>query len=254
MDNYIAPVRAPRRLVAEVISNLRRAIQDGAFSSAGELPTEPELAKQLGVSRGTLRQAMGILEQEGLLSRRQGLGTFIVQHTARLRNVLNNNYGVTDLIRDTGGKPGTARLDVSRSTAQGLIAEKLGVSEGEPLVVIERVRTDDQVPVAFTVDFLPVGHLESRNLRVEDLEQALRDRGSLYAYLREVGLVVDGAVADLKAMIADRRLATALQLKVGAPVLLLGQTDYGVSGVVILYSEEYLPPQMTIQVWRKGPG
>jgi GntR family transcriptional regulator len=237
-----------------VISNLRRAIQEGAFSAQGELPTEPDLARQLGVSRGTLRQAMGVLEQEGLLSRRQGLGTFVVQHTARLRNVLNNNYGVTDLIRDTGGKPGTTRLEVARSTAQGLIAERLGVSDGEALVVIERVRTDDEVPVAFTVDYLPVGHLEGRNLRVDDLAQVLRHRGSLYAYLREAGLVVDGAVADLRAMVADRRLATALQLKVGSPVLFLGQTDYGAGGVVVLYSEEYLPAHMTIQVWRKGPG
>jgi DNA-binding GntR family transcriptional regulator len=87
----LVPVRAHRTLAAEVTANLRQAILSGSLSPEHELPPEPELARQLGVSRGTVRQAVTILEHEGLLSRRQGLGTFIVPHTARLRNVLNAN-------------------------------------------------------------------------------------------------------------------------------------------------------------------
>jgi GntR family transcriptional regulator len=253
-DTPIVPVRAPRTLVAEVITNLRQAIQDGPLSSQRELPTEPELARQLGVSRGTLRQAIAILEQEGLLSRRQGLGTFIVPHTARLKNVLNNNYGVTDLIRSTGGTPGTARLEVSRSAADQRVAEKLGLSIADPLVVIERVRTDDDIPVAFTIDYLSERQLESRGVDVDAIEQALEAQGSLYQLLRSVGLVIDGAVAEVRSVIADSKLATALNIKAKAAVLLLSQTDYGAGAVPILYSDEYLPSDVTIQVWRKGPG
>jgi GntR family transcriptional regulator len=206
------------------------------------------------VSRGTLRQSIAILEQEGLLSRRQGLGTFIVPHTARLRNVLNTNFGITDLIRDTGGRPATSRLNVSSGTAEERVAKKLGISVEEPVAVIERIRTADDLPVAYTTDFLPVRHLQSRGLDVEGLEQVLRDRGSLYACLRDMGLVVDGGVTDLRAATADRRLAAALQVKVGAPLLLLEQIDYGANGMVVLYSDEYLPAYLTVQVWRKGPG
>ena len=253
MDSPLSPVQTPRRLVSVVITKLRQAIKDGAFPTEHELPTEPELAKQLGVSRGTLRQAMGILEEEGLLSRRQGSGTFIVPHTASLRNVLNNNFGITELIRDTGGKPGTANMNVAREAANGTVGEKLGIEEGEPLLVIERVRTDDDVPVALTVDYLPIHILENHKLAVDDLEKFLQERESLYTYLREAGMNPVGAVADVHAVAADDRIASALKIKKGASVLELVQTDYGDNGMVILYSEEYLPPHLSVQVWRKGP-
>jgi GntR family transcriptional regulator len=250
----IVPVRTPRTLVAEVTSNLRRAIQSGRFSVVGELPTEPELARQLGVSRGTLRQAIAILEHEGLLSRHQGIGTFVLPHSARLRNTLNSNYGISDLVRSTGKKPGTSYLSVSTGATEDLVCERLGISTGEPVAVVERVRTADDVPVAYTIDFVPVDHLAVRGLDVAWLEQAVRDRGSLYSILREVGLTVDGGVADLSAVAADNRVAGALQVKVGTPLVLLSQTDYSARGVAILHSNEYLPPDLPVQVWRKGPG
>jgi len=250
----LVPVRAHRTLAAEVTANLRQAIVSGSLSPEHELPPEPELARQLGVSRGTVRQAVTILEHEGLLSRRQGLGTFIVPHTARLRNVLNANYGLTELITSLGEIPGTSFLKVSEAAAEKDTAEKLGIAAGEPLVVIERVRTADDVPVASTTDYLPFRHLDARHLTIEMLEQIFRERGSLYAVLRDMGLSIDGGLADIRAAIADRHLAEALRIKVGEPLLLLSQTDYSPSGSIVLYSEEYLPAHINVQVWRKGPG
>lgn len=256
VDNLrpIVPVRAPRTLVAEVTANLRRVIHERALAGDLELPTEPGLAQQLGVSRGTLRQAIAILEQDGLISRRQGLGTFVVPHTGRLRNVLNTNFGITDLIRETGGQPVTSRFEVSVRGAEDGLAEKLEIPVGDPVAVIERIRCADKLPVAYTTDYLPVSHLQSRNVPVERLEEMVRSRGSLYACLRELALVVDGGAADLRAVNADQRLATMLQVKIGDPLLYLSQTDYGDKGVVILYSDEYLPSYLAVQVWRKGPG
>jgi GntR family transcriptional regulator len=250
----LVPVQAHRTLAAEVTANLRQAIVSGSLSPEHELPPEPELARQLGVSRGTVRQAVTILEHEGLLSRRQGLGTFIVPHTARLRNVLNANYGLTELITSLGEIPGTSFLKVSEAAAEKDTAEKLGIAAGEPLVVIERVRTADDVPVAYTSDYLPFRHLDARRFSIETLEQFFRAHGSLYAVLRGMGLTIDGGLADLRAAIADRKLSQALQIKVGEPLLLLSQTDYSSAGSIILYSEEYLPAHINVQVWRKGPG
>lgn len=249
----LAPVRAPRTLVAEVTANLRRAIQTGALSLERELPAEPQLARQLGVSRGTLRAAIATLEHEGLLTRHQGVGTFVVSHTKRLRNVLNRNYGITELVRDIGGKPGTRDLSVSTAAADADVAGKLGTQPGETVVIVRRVRTADDVPVAYTTDFLSVGALEQRGVDVERLEEEIARRDSLYAILRDVGLSVDGGIADLRAVTANRDVASALRVKVGAPVLLLSQIDYAARGDVVLYSDEYLPPHLAVQVWRKGP-
>jgi GntR family transcriptional regulator len=253
MDDYFRPVAVPRKLVTDVISTLRRAIREGAFSATNEMPTEPELARQLRVSRGTLRQAMAILEEEGILRRRQGIGTSIVPHAGRLRDVLNNNLGVSEMIRNTGGKPGTSRLTINRAAAEDVIAEKLGVKPGEPLAMIERVRTDNEVPVAVTIDYLPLSLLKSRGLSLQNLEAALKEQGSLYLCLRAVGLTIDGAIADIRSVVADRDVASALQLKPNTPVLMLCQTDYA-ADVPVIYSKQYQPSDVTVQVWRKGPG
>src|SRR5436190_4134018 len=69
------------------------------------LPPEPELAGELGVSRPTLREALRSLEDEGVVTRSRGTGTF-VSHRPRLRNNLDVNFGVTDAIRQAGMTPG----------------------------------------------------------------------------------------------------------------------------------------------------
>ena len=249
----LVPIRPPRTLVAEVTANLRRAIQTGALSLERELPAEPELARQLGVSRGTLRAAIAALEHEGLLARHQGVGTFVVSHTTQLRNVLNRNYGITDLVRDIGGEPGTRSLAVSTCACTDDIAEKLGIEPGDAVVRVGRVRTADDVPVAHTIDFLSVRSLEESGLDVERLEARIREKDSLYAILRDVGLTVDGGIADLRAVTASRDVAAELRMKVGDPLLLVSQIDYAARGDVILYSDEYLPPALPVKVWRKGP-
>lgn len=249
----LVPIRAPRTLVAEVTANLRRAIQTGALSLERELPAEPELARQLGVSRGTLRAAIATLEHEGLLARHQGVGTFVVSHTKQLRNVLNRNYGITELVRDIGGTPGTRDITVSTAAATDHVAEKLGIEPGEPVVVVRRVRTADDVRVAYTTDFLSVRALEQGGLEPGRLEAGIRERDSLYSILRDHGLIVDGGIADLRAVTADREVAAALSVKLGVPLLLLSQIDYASRGDVVLYSDEYLPPHLPVQVWRKGP-
>jgi GntR family transcriptional regulator len=254
VDNpLITPVRPPRTLVAETTDNLRRAIQDGVLAPGRELPTEPQLARQLGVSRGTLRQAIAALEQEGLVSRRQGLGTFVVRHTAELRNVLNTNSGVTELIRSCGGVPGTRALQFSQQPADERVAKLLGISIAEPVLIVERTRTADDVPVALTIDFLPVERLASDGIQVNGLTDVLRERGSLYACLRDLGLAVHSAIGELSVTAADKRVAEALEVRRGAPLLLLQQTDYAANGTPVLFSDEYLTGHLTVQVLRKGP-
>jgi GntR family transcriptional regulator len=254
VDNpLITPVRPPRTLVAETTDNLRRAIQDGVLAPGRELPTEPQLARQLGVSRGTLRQAIAALEQEGLVSRRQGLGTFVVRHTAELRNVLNTNSGVTELIRSCGGVPGTREFRLSQQPADERVAKLLGISVAEPVLIVERTRTADEVPVALTIDFLPVQRLAGGGIQVDGVTSLLQELGSLYTSLRNLGLAVHSAVGELSVAAADKRVAEALEVRRGTPLLLLRQTDYAANGTAVLYSDEYLTSLLTVQVLRKGP-
>src|SRR4029450_8188593 len=98
--------RARLRSVS-VQDELRQRIDRGELPAGTRLPSEPELAAELRVSRATLREALRAMELEGLLRRRQGSGTFVASHP-RMANSLDVNFGVTDAIRAAGMTAGIA--------------------------------------------------------------------------------------------------------------------------------------------------
>jgi GntR family transcriptional regulator len=95
------------KLASRVREEVRDRIRDGRLSDGVQLPPEVELATSLGVSRTTVREALLQLEQEGLLIRRHGHGTF-VRSNARLRGSLNANLSATEVIRSHGMVPGSS--------------------------------------------------------------------------------------------------------------------------------------------------
>ena len=223
----------------------------GAYDGAGRLPAEPELARQLGVSRATLRHAISVLQDEGLVNRRQGSGTFIVSRGAELRNNLNINFGVTDLIEAAGWKPATRNLQVETRRASNEIAALLGIPLRSQVVVIRRTRTADGRPVAHTIDYIPANTLLEAGVRPEDL---MREE-SLYRGLEAVGLVVHHGVAEMNPSRAGRAVSTELDIPLGSLLLNLKQVDYGADGDAIIASEEYyVADALRVQVYRKGSG
>src|SRR3990170_1898698 len=94
-------------LRTSVREDLVRRIEAGEWRPSERLPSEPDLAASLGVSRATLRDALRSLEEDGFVTRVQGSGTFVT-HRPRLRNNLDVNFGVTELIRSMGMRPGSA--------------------------------------------------------------------------------------------------------------------------------------------------
>jgi GntR family transcriptional regulator len=144
------------KLASRVREEVRDRIRDGRFSDGVQLPPEIELATSLGVSRTTVREALLQLEQEGLLIRRHGHGTF-VRSAARLRGSLNANISATEVIKGHGMEPGTSHARVEEVTADEEIASILGLAPGAPVLRLERVRTADGRPVIFTVDVIPTG-------------------------------------------------------------------------------------------------
>src|SRR5918996_1947 len=113
-----------RRLSLAIRDKLAQRISSGAIAPGARLPTEPELAAELGVSRATLREALRSLEEDGFVSRRRGAGTYAT-HRPRLRNNLDVNFGVTAMIRAAGMMPGTARARTTQEQADVDEAEAL---------------------------------------------------------------------------------------------------------------------------------
>lgn len=246
----LKPVRTSTFTLTEAAEHeIRTAIAQGVYRPGTQLPTEPELVQMLGVSRTVVREALRLLEDDGLITRRHGKGTFVRNHPI-LQN-LNFNFGTTEMIRSAGMTPGTALATVRVTAAAEDVANALHLPAGAPVVALERLRTADRKPVVYSWDYSPaalVGALEA------DLFQAAEEV-SLYELLRNAyGLGIEYGVARLLPVSAPPPVAEHLQVPAGSVLLCLLQTDYAANDEPVLFSCEYhLPDAFDFIVMRKGP-
>jgi GntR family transcriptional regulator len=237
-----------RRLSFSVRDELAGRITSGAIPPGSRLPPEPQLAAELGVSRATLREALRSLEEDGFVTRRRGAGTYAM-HRPRLRNNLDINFGVTEAIRSAGMRPGSVDVKVRISPASGDEAEALDLPTGEPVVVVDRVRTADERRVVFSRDIV------ARSLLGQDALDLIGD-GSVYELLEaNAHVAIQHGVVSIEPIAADLSMARKLKIPAGSLLLYLRQIDYDRSGDPILLSHEYhLGDAFEFTVVRRGPG
>jgi GntR family transcriptional regulator len=240
--------KAAKKSLTEIAENeLRQAITEGTFRPGAQLPTEAELCEMLGVSRTVVREALRILEDDGLVTRRHGVGTFVRNHPI-LKN-LNFNFGITEMIESAGLKSGTSHLAIRKETADEEKAKQLRVSPGTPLTTFERVRTADGRPVVYSLDtvtdaLIERAHFDPERLRSESIYQILQTA---------LGQAVEYGVARLLPVVAPDHVAEKLQLPPKALALYIVQIDYSTGDEPLVYSCEYhLPDAFDFLVWRRG--
>ena len=238
---------ARKTLTGIAQSELRQAITDGTFRPGSQLPTEAELCEMLGVSRTVVREALRVLEDEGLVARRHGVGTFVRNHPI-LKN-LNFNFGITEMIESAGLKPGTGHLAIQKETADEEKAEQLQVPVGTPLITVERIRTADGRPVVYSLDTLT----EELTQQARFDPQLLRTQ-SIYSLLQTaLGQTIEYGIARLLPVVAPPHVAEKLQLPTNALALYIVQTDYTSGDKPVVYSCEYhLPDAFDFLIWRRG--
>ena len=241
--------KSERKTLTEISQEeLRQAILRGTFRPGSQLPTEAELCEMLGVSRTVVREALRGLEDEGLVARRHGVGTFVRNHPI-LKN-LNFNFGITEMIESAGLKAGTSHLALQKETADKEKAEQLRVEIGTPLLTVERVRTADERPVVYSLDTMTESLVQRAGFDPQLLLTA-----SIYNLLqRSLGQVVEYGIARLLPVTAPRHVVEKLRLPANALALYIVQTDYSAADEPLVYSCEYhLPHAFDFMVWRRGP-
>jgi GntR family transcriptional regulator len=150
-------------LTRSTAESIRKAIMDGLFPSGAQLPPEFELTKMLGVSRTTLREAIKLLEEMGLIVRRRGLGTFV--SNLSITKELSSNFGTATMIKQAGKAPGNQMLEIAITLADSEVAGELGIPEKSPVISLERVRTADQQPVVWSLDYIPADIVDCNELK-----------------------------------------------------------------------------------------
>jgi GntR family transcriptional regulator len=200
--------QSPLPLWAQLLQDLRRRVAANEFGE--RLPPEGELAHAYGVSRHTVREALRRLEADGLVVRRQGLGTTLAPR--EFEQPLRGLYRLAQTFRSQGGSERSAVLFAGTVPASGR-AELLGVRAGDPVVAIDRLRYAGGEPIALDRSWLPRAPGEA-------LLRADLDSGSLYEALADrAGVRVTGGWERIFAVAPsaeDRRL---LHLPRGQAVL-----------------------------------
>jgi GntR family transcriptional regulator len=248
--NRLRAVPSRTKLSQGVRSEIVSRIASGAIPAGSQLPAEPTLAQQLGVSRATLREALRSLEEEGTLTRHRGAGTFVTEGP-RLVNNLDVNFGVTEAIRAAGMQPGTLEAAAVEGPASHDEARQLHLEPGSGVVTVERVRTADGRRVVFSRDVLPARLLGRRSALLRRLEE-----GSVYEVLEsQLGRIVHHGIASFRPVLAIAEVSDRLRVPRGAPLLYLRQVDYEAEGQPLLYSHEYhLADAFEFTMVRRGLG
>lgn len=213
--------------------SIRQAVQDGRLKTGEQLPSEPEFAEQLGVSRTTLRDAVRMLVSEGTLERRRGVGTFVANNPLiNIQEGLETLISTTEIIRKQGYEPGTSESTWEIIPATDHLATVFDVAPGTSLIHFSRTRTANGVPVIQCEEYL-----SATILKPETIDQ--KNDWSLYQVLKDAHLGITSAVCRVASVIADESLAAHLKVPTHHPLLLLRQTHYATDQRPVLYCENY---------------
>jgi len=230
LDNRPLYIRAEEALVA--------LLESGVYQPGDQLPPEPELAGQLGISRSTLREVMRTFEERGLITRRQGVGTFINQSSPLIIDSgLETLESVDTLVRRRGTTIQTRDLQIKAESATRELAASLDVVQGTPLTVVSRTKAAAGRPVAYMLDALPASIVDVDAMRAGF-------QGSVLDYLlARDDLSVAHARADIQPVRAAEVQSARLNLELGTVLLLLEETLYATSGQIIGFSRNYFVPE-----------
>ncbi len=207
-----------------------------AKTNAGDrLPSEPDLAKKLGVSRATLREAMRTFEAQGLIRRRQGSGTFVVGQVPVIEAGLEVLESLETMAERLGLEIAVDDLRVEVLTADKTLAQEFGLPIGTRMTRVQRVMREESRPVAFLVDMLPDDILKAEHL-------PSNFKGSVLDFLLGRGDPLAISKAAISAIGAPADVAKALQIQRGDVLLEFISKLYNASGKVLDYSMSYFIP------------
>jgi GntR family transcriptional regulator len=213
---------------------LREQIADKSYANDEKLPSEQELSDRFGVSRVTVRRALQTLENEQLIYRCQGLGSFVKTVKATPEMIR-----LTDFMEDMRQAGKEARSVVTSSTqvpACGFTAPRLGVKEGQMVLKLDRLRLGDDEPVAFDITWFPAFYgqlLVDHDLSVKTIYSVLEE---------EYDIPVIRGSYEIQASTADAETAEHLRISEGAPLLVFDRLSLTLHDKPVYFQRRYYRP------------
>lgn len=219
-----------RLLYLKVVDTVKEKIRTGEFSPNEKLPSEIILAEMFGISRPTLRQALFTLENENIIRRVHGMGTF-VEKKPFIESGIEELTSMTDVIGQSGRVPGTSMFLQTKVEPDQETRKLLNMDENDKIIHVERIRTADEEPVMYCIDKLPINLFPSEyHFSEESLFKDLKN---------DADIDIDYAVSRLESVHFHPEISSKLNCDENTSLLLLKQVHYDTLNRPILYSNNY---------------
>lgn len=201
-------------------NSIKEEIDEGIWKIGQRLPSERTLSENFEVSRMTLRQAITLLVEDGILERRVGAGTFVASR--RVQEKMRGTTSFTEIIRSQGKEPSSKLISYEKVTPNSREVEHLQLSPKDKIIRMERVRYADGIPVVYEVASIPEKIISpfSQDEITEHFFQTLTSNGYEISKSRQT----------ISAKLASKNIANYLEIEQGAAILALTQVSFFTSG------------------------
>lgn len=229
-EGQVQPL-SPTPLYAQIKDILRARILDGSYQPHQQMPSESEMMAGFNVSRITVRQALNDLQNEGLIFRIHGKGTFVSKPKAF--QDLGRLQGFGEAMREMGYETFARVVSLRTVTPTAQVQERLQLPKRARVTELQRLRFLNREPISLDVTYVPTAI--GARLAKEDL--ATRD---VFVILEnDYGLSLGHADLQIGSTLADENLATQLRVEEGSPVLVIERTTHTSDGAPIDYEHLY---------------
>ncbi|MFA9414516.1 MULTISPECIES: GntR family transcriptional regulator [unclassified Streptococcus] len=199
---------------------LKKQVDERKWSVGDRLPSERDLAEAFGVSRMTLRQAVTLLVDEGVLERRVGSGTYVASR--RVQEKMRGTTSFTEIVTSQGRLPSSRLISYQRKVASETECQQLGLSAGEQVIRMERVRYADNLPLVYEV-----ASITEKLIKGVDRKDITEH---FFQTLTANGYAIGKSQQTIYAKTASERVASYLDVTKGHAILALTQVSYFTDG------------------------
>lgn len=190
-------------------NQIKRDVENHVYKVGDRIPAERQLAVKFGVSRMTLRQAIKTLEEEGILERRLGSGTYVASQ--KVQEKMSGIMSFTEITKANGQKPSSKLISYQVGKPSLSEKERLNLASDEDVLRMERIRYADQTPICYEVVTIPYKLVE--NISKEDISTHLYEALSKNNY--EIGKVTE----HISAAVANEQDARLLNARKGEALI-----------------------------------
>ena len=227
------PQKDDRTLAVQLRDEIGREIERESFGPGHKLPTEAELTRRFGVSRPALREALKLLEQDGIITVEHGRGRFVSAMAAmQVQRPITVFESITEMVRRLGYSPVNKVVHVAEQRASREVAQALRLTEDSLVIRLERLRLNGDEAIIYCEDYIP------RDLVAERLFDVPWNE-SLLDILERSNSRPRMSSATVSAVMLPDDVIARTNLRDFGPALLITEVAFSPAGTPVVYARDY---------------